>query len=252
MNNITLEQLRGQIAALEQPDRRIEAMPTGLADVDAVLPWGGLPLGALHEVLLPAGEGEDGPAVGFVTVLLGRLAARQDGPVLWVCGRDDLYAPGLAALGLPPERILMVRPARAADALRALEEGVRCRGLAAVTGDVWDMDATARRRLHLAARDSGVTALVMARHEGDGTALTRWRVEAAVTEPPPGQALRQGVGSWRWRLTLAHCRGRGSDGEGVVARWLVEWNDETHRLRLASLPGDRPVVPAVPGIRRAG
>ncbi len=119
MNNarvspICLAQLRARIAALENPEgqARPAVLPFEIGDVDAILPWGGLPQGALHEILLPDDDAADGPALGFAAVLLGRLAAHQDRPVLWVAGREDLYAPGLALLGLPAERLLLVHPGR--------------------------------------------------------------------------------------------------------------------------------------------
>jgi protein ImuA len=243
MNKMTLAQLRDHIAALESPGRRPAVLPFGVAEIDGFLPWGGLPLGALHEVALPTGDAPDGPTLGLVAMLLGRLARQQERPVLWVSRRLDLYAPGLAAFGLPADRLLMVQPGRAAEGLMALEDAVRCPGLAAVAGDIWELDATAGRRLHLAARDSGVTALVMTHGTGAGRAMTRWRVAAAPSVAPAHPAARLGVGAWRWSLTLVHCRNRGRDENGVAARWLVEWQDETHRLGLVAVPGDRSAVP---------
>ena len=84
----SLVQLRDRIAALEAPDGRkgFAVLPLGVAAIDAVLPWGGLPLGALHEIAA-ADDPDDAAALGFAAIVLGRLAARQDKPVLWVAGR---------------------------------------------------------------------------------------------------------------------------------------------------------------------
>jgi len=226
--------LRKSIAALEAPEGHghYAVLPFGVAEIDEALPWGGLPLGALHEV---AATGDDGAAVGFVVVLLGRLAIGQDKPVLWVADRDDLYAPGLAALGLPADRLMVARPGRGVRPQWAMEEGARCPGLAAVVGEAWDLDLTAARRLQLAARDSGVTVLVLNRGAGSSAALTRWRIASA-----PSVVSRSGDWAWRWQVTLSHCRGRGVGEAGVVATWLVEWHDETHRFRLVALAGNGP------------
>ncbi|HXP98412.1 MAG TPA: hypothetical protein VN809_16990, partial [Telmatospirillum sp.] len=182
-----------------------------------------------------AATGDDGAAGGFVVVLLGRLAIGQDKPVLWVADRDDLYAPGLAALGLPADRLMVARPGRGVRPQWAMEEGARCPGLAAVVGEAWDLDLTAARRLQLAARDSGVTVLVLNRGAGSSAALTRWRIASA-----PSVVSRSGDWAWRWQVTLSHCRGRGVGEAGVVATWLVEWHDETHRFRLVALAGNGP------------
>jgi protein ImuA len=236
---LSLTQLRRRIAALEAADGqgRLAVLSLGVAEIDAALPWGGLPLGALHEIVTPD-AGDDGAALGFAAVLLGRLAARQDKPVVWVAGRDDLYAPGLAALGLPPDRLVVVRPGRGVRPQWAMEEGVRCPDLAGVAGEVWDLDVTAARRLQLAARTSGVIVLALNRGAGSNAALTRWRIESS-----PSAASIDGHWTCRWRVTLSHCRGRGTGEEGSVAAWLVEWNDEAHCLRLAAVPGDRPALP---------
>jgi protein ImuA len=235
----SLNRLRSRIAALEGTGREVVAsvVPLGTWEVDAALPWGGLPLGCLHEVApLASPDGiEDGAALGFAALLLGRLAATRGRPVLWMAARDDLYPPGLAGLGLAPERLLMVRPGPAAQGLWALEEAVRCTGLSGVLGEVRGIDFTAARRLQLAARASGVAALLLNRGQPCGPAVTRWRVGPAPGEGPPAE----GVWPWRWRLELTHCRGRGTGEEGVVSAWTVEWCDETRGFRVAAPADDR-------------
>lgn len=238
-----LARLRSRIAALEGVggEAVAGALPLGVAQMDTVLPWGGLALGCLHEVAGPHyGDGiADGPAAAFAAVLLGRMAAQAGKPVLWIGSGDEVYAPGLAALGLPPQRLVMVRPYRAAQALWAMEEGLRCRALAGVLAEAWRLDLTAARRLQLAARASGVPALLLNHGEPTGVAVTRWRVGAAASRSDP--AL--GVGTWSWRVELLRCRGRGVDDTGMVAAWEVEWDDEARSLRLAAPVGDRAAAP---------
>lgn len=232
----SLAQLRARIAALEGLGREAPAgvLPLGLPAVDAALPGGGVALGGLHELrpLTAAAE----PALGFAAVWLGRLAARCDRPVLWVTAAGEPYAPALAALGLPLRRLLVARPAGRAQLLWCLEAALQCPGLAGVVGELTSLDLTAARRLQLAARASGVTALVVNAGEGANNALTRWRI---------GPAPSAADGSWRWRLRLERCRGRAAAGE----EWLVEWDDATGGLCLVALAGDRAAEPAV---RRAG
>lgn len=250
---LTLTRLRSRIAALEGIGRETVAgvVPLGATRLDRALPWGGLPRGCLHEVA-PVADGvgapvieapaiEDGAATAFAAALLGRLAADRARPVLWVGGREDLYAPGLAALGLPPERLLVVRALKPAQALWAIEEAVRCPGLAAVLAETRGLDFTAARRLQLAAGQSGVTLVALNRGPPVGVAVTRWKV---ATAPSLGG---EGVGAWRWRVALARCRGRGlGEGEG---EWVVEWDDATRDFRLAAAAADRP---AAAGVRAAG
>jgi protein ImuA len=235
--------LRSRIAALEGagPEALAGVVPLGVAAVDGALPWGGMPLGCLHEVAPRAyADGiEDGACLGFSAVLLGRLAASTDKPVLWVAAGDEPYGPALAALGLPPDRLMVVHGLRSAQLLWAVEEGLRCRALAGVLAESWKLDFTAARRLQLAARTSGVPAVMLNHGEPTGTSVTRWRVGTAPSRSDP--AL--GVGSWCWRLELMRCRGLGAGEDGVVGAWDVEWDDETRGLRLAAPAGDRTAAP---------
>ena len=230
----SLSQLRARIAALEGGGRDSMAgiLSSGMAAIDAALPWGGLPRGCLHEIVgLPMTDGLDhGAALGFAAFWLGRLAADRHRPVLWV-GGSELYAPGLATLGLAPEHLVVIRPGRDAQTLWAIEEGLRCRDLAGVLGEVWKLDITAARRLQLAARTSGVTALLLNRGNAAGPALTRWRIGPAPSED------RTGVGPCRWRVELSHCRGRDTGKDKTV--WLVEWNDAIGGLHLVIPTGGR-------------
>lgn len=241
---LTLSRLRSRIAALEGIGGETVAgvVPLGAARLDRALPWGGLPRGCLHEVAPVADVVEDGAATAFAAALLGRVAAECARPVLWVGGREDLYAPGLAALGLAPERLLVMRSLRPAQALWATEEAVRCPGLAAVLAETHGLDFTAARRLQLAAGRSGVTLVALNRGAPVGVAVTRWAVATA-----PSMAV-EGVGAWRWRVVLARCRGRGlGEGEG---EWVLEWDDATRDFRLAAASADRSHPPG--RLRAAG
>jgi protein ImuA len=210
--------------------------PLAVDAIDAALPWGGLPCGALHEV---AGAAMDGAATGFCAMLLARLSGGTRS-VLWIAGDDDLYGPGLAAYGLSLDRLIVVRARRPVEILWTLEEALRCRGLAAVLGEVPDLSLTASRRLQLAARHSGVTALLLRQRAETSpvtTAVTRWRVTALPGHAAPGESINP-----RWCVELVRCRGRSHGEEGHVERWLVEWHRATRRLGLVPDLRDRPAV----------
>lgn len=252
-----------RLNALRHSLRRLErggaaprpACPTGVAEIDRTLGGrsvdgdpgeggpgdggpgdGGLPTGCLHEIL-----GDS--ATGFGLALLARLTRLPGaGPVLWCGRRIDLYGPGLAACGLDPGRLILAEAARPADLLWAMEEGLRCPGLAAVVGEVARLDLTTGRRLQLAAEAGGVTGLVLRQgteETGASAATTRWRVTAAPGSAGPSFSLEPCfLGPARWRIELLRCRG------GHSHDWLVEWNDETGDLALAAAAGDRPAAAA--------
>jgi protein ImuA len=224
---VVLAELRGRIRRMEgiggADGSRL--LPLGVPAVDRVLPDGGLPLGCLHEVV-----GENDPfnsvATGFSAAILARISKRQgsqsqgtegQGEVVWITRGNDLYAPGIAAYGLTPERLIVVRARRDTDILWAMEEALRCRALGAVLGEIGDIDMVASRRLQLAAEASGVTGLLLRtadRRLGATASVTRWGLSAAPSQPLDGEP---GLGLPRWRTRLLRCRG-GQPGE-----WLLEW-----------------------------
>ena len=181
---IALDALRARLRALEVGSTAspIEtAVPFGVSEVDSLLPWGGLPVACLHEVL---GDGT-GAGEGFCAMLKARLSAIQR-PALWCLARADLHAPGLGTFGLVPDRLIIVRGRSAGDVAWAMEEGLRSGCVGAVLGELRALDLRAGRRLQLAARAGGVTCLVLRRNEErlmPGVAVTRWRIVAAPVDP---------------------------------------------------------------------
>ena len=178
----------------------------------------------------------------------------EDGMVLWCLPRPDLYGPGLAAHGLDPERVVLVRTSRDAEILWAMEEGLRSPGIVAAVGEVGTLPAVASRRLQLAAERSGVTAFLLRRWREGGqavreralpnAAMTRWRVAALPSQPFRGEP---GVGRLRWRIDLLRCRG------GEPGCWEMEVPDATGHVSLAAALADRPAAPVAPEkLRRTG
>ena len=259
----TLDALRARIRALELGASgsggggEVEAMPLGLPEIDAALPWGGLPRGALHEIV-GVGPGVSGPGIasrgianwgaaeGFAAALLARFIAGR-GPALWCLARGDLFGPGLGAFGLAPDRLIVARARNPHDVPWAMEEGLRSGVPGAVLGEPRRLGLAAGRRLRLAARAGGVTCLVLgqsgAEESGVSAAVTRWRVAAAPSVPQDGLP---GLGAPRWRVGLVRCRG------GVPAEWLMEWNDETGDFAVVPVLAERSAGPARAPYRRTG
>src|SRR6516164_9612525 len=167
-----LSELRERIRRIERPTAAVHGvLPFGVAAIDRVLPSGGLARGALHEMLGMGGDEEDcALAAAFAAGILGRLAAAADGMVLWCLPCPDLYGPGLAAHGLDPARIVLVRAPRDAEILWAMEEGLRASGILAAVGEIGVLPAVASRRLQLAAERFGITAFLLRRWRDGGQA----------------------------------------------------------------------------------
>jgi protein ImuA len=233
-----LEDLRARVARIEGQGggHGRPVISFGVPDLDAGLPGGGIARGALHEV---AGAGPDLEHAAAATLLVAGLLARTAGPVLWVSEYFDLFAPGLAGVGLHPARVLHVEAGRAV--LLAMEEGLRHPGLTGVVGELSGrLTLTASRRLQLAAAASGAVAFVIRRGRRLDDALlteptaavTRWRV-ACLPSPLPHAPETPGLGRARWRLELTRCRG------GEPASWIVEACDAQGRLAVAADLADR-------------
>ncbi|CCQ73889.1 ImuA family protein [Magnetospira sp. QH-2] len=223
----TLVQLRSRLRALEStlPANRDDLVSLGHPALDDALPWQGLPRRGLHEIGGLA-------APGFAIALLVRLLRGEPERMAFWCrpGRD-LHAQGLLALGLDPERLVLVQGERDQDLLWAMEEGLRGGLPVAVLGEVAEVPPLAGRRLQLAAEKGGLPALLLrpaARRRPPVTAaLTRWRIDPA----PSFNRDR-----WRpcWRVSLQRCRG--NEGQG---QWTVEWKYETGDFSLAAPVRDR-------------
>jgi protein ImuA len=261
---VALTALRAQVRRIEQGrgadaigGRARPVAPLGLAALDDALPGGGLPLGALHEIEGERAEWDDGATTGFCLALLTRLGlARLDRrfptgrKILWISRQGDLYPPALAGQGLDPGRFLLVRAKGDAEVLWAMEEGLRCRRLAAVVGEVEGLDRLAGRRLQLAAEasldgrgphetsaTSAVTAFALHRRfrppragRAASAALSRWRVTASASGDQLGESF---IGRPRWRLDLLRCRG------AAPGSWQVEWDDAACGFSLAPALRDR-------------
>ena len=251
----TLAALRERVRRIERPVTTAHGrLPFGIAAIYRALPDGGLARGALHEIVGSDGDEEDGAlAASFAAYILGRLTGTSDGMVLWCLPRADLYGHGLAAQGLDPSRVVLVRAPRDAEILWAMEEGLRTPGIVAVIGEIGSLPAVASRRLQLAAEHSGITALVLRRwRTGEqaareralpNAALTRWRITALPSRPIRGVP---GVGRRWWRIELLRCRG------GELAPWEMEVPDATDHVSLSAALADRPLAPvAAQRLRRA-
>ncbi len=132
---------------------------------------------------------------------------------LWVQDRKAIQRSGRPCrAGLPGElrhRLIHVAVKSPEDALFALEEGLRCRDLAFVIGEITGnpraLDMTASRRLGLAAERHGVPLwLVRLDARRDlSSARMRWEVASAASPAPRWNAQAPGTASWQVELFRA-------------------------------------------------
>jgi protein ImuA len=205
----------------------------GAAGPDAAL-GGGLACGALHEIA-PQAPIHLGAACGFALAVMAR-AGQTMRETLWI--QTDLarreggapYGPGLDLFGFPSRRLIVLRAARATDALLAMEEALKCDALAGVIAEVPEDSASlaVTRRLSLAARHAGGLGLLL-RHRASAqpsAVMTRWSVASAC-----GARDRfGGLATPAFKLALVKNR------RGPCGRWLLSWDQHDRVFVSAANP----------------
>jgi hypothetical protein len=173
---------------------------TGYAALDAELPGGGWPAGALTEVLSrQAGIGE----VRLFFPALSALA-RAGSPIFLLAPPWLPHAPAFAGGGIPLSRLIIVRPRRPADGLWACEQILKGLSDGALLAWPRHLNPQDARRLQLAVEGKPVLAILM-------------RPENAMRETTPA-ALRIALEAMpQARLSLRILKRRG----GVLMRPIL-------------------------------
>lgn len=231
-SNPALARLKRRLEHLERPRAQSGLFALGPL-LDARL-GGGLARGAVHEV-----TGQDSACANGFALMLALCSAgcsaepqASQKPLLWI--RTDrttrfagaLYGPGLAELGINPDRMMLVNAPDDAAAFQAAADIIGCTGIAAAiveAGDAKKLDLTTSRRLALAAEKSGVTAFIVRHHAGEfaSAASTRWAVWPALSTPEYGAP-----GCTALRLELIRHRGGVAPFEA-----LMEWDRDGQSFR---------------------
>ena len=135
-----------------------QVVATGAAALDAQLPGGGWPVGALTELL-------QAPGVHSEWRLLAPALARcGTAAVVLVAPPHVPFGPALTARGVASQRLLWVHSAVAAQRLWATEQALRCAGVDAVLAWLPQARADQLRRLQMAASEYNRLLFVMRPH----------------------------------------------------------------------------------------
>jgi protein ImuA len=158
----------------------VPVLPTGIDALDAAL-GGGLPQGAITEVLSEPGHGGDWLAV--------RALLAADGMCAVLDHDGSFHPPGAAAAGVDLKRLLVVRESRPKEALWALERLAREPGLKVVLAALPKLTDTMLRRLQLAAETSG-QCLILLRSDSEA-ARASWGALRLRVRGEPGNGERR-------------------------------------------------------------
>jgi cell division inhibitor SulA len=123
-------------------------VPTGYSELDALLPGGGWPRGAVTEI------GVARQSVGALRLLLPVLAqlSHEDRWLCWVAPPHVPSSPALVTAGIDVSRVLLVHPGARQDGLWAVEQSLRVGTCGAVLAWPTVDDPGVIHRLQLAAR----------------------------------------------------------------------------------------------------
>ncbi len=158
---------------------------TGRSSLDARLPGGGWPTASLIEVLLEdTGLGE---IQLFVPALVACQASMGSPWLIWIAPPYEPYAPALAQQGIELNRLLVVRPPSATEALWAAEQALSSGVCAAVLLWLAGTDDRWLRRLKLAAEAGGALGVLFrpARHRYESSpAALRLMVSKSESDAP--------------------------------------------------------------------
>ncbi|MFC4213035.1 ImuA family protein [Pedobacter lithocola] len=238
-----LTRLRQQIAAAQgfKPVPITTGDGFGLGPIEACFPNNVFPTGTIHEFL--AEQPEDAAASeGFIAGLLAKLMENGNS-CLWISRNRKLFPPSLEAFGVDPQQIIFLDLYYIKEILWAMEEALKCEGLACVIAELPDIDFAQSRRLQLATEKSHVTGILLRKEPKrslSATACTaRWQITPQPTEISAGIP---GVGNPRWEVNLRKVK----NGEG--GRFYVEWAED--RFATFETQDTKPQPQAIPMLER--
>jgi protein ImuA len=194
-----------------------QAKGIGLGPLEAAFPNGVFPTGTIHEMLCPAPE-QAAATAGLMGGVLASLM-QNGGTCLWISTSRKLFPPALITFNVQPHQVIFIDVQQEKDALWAMEEGLKCEGVAAVIAEIREISFAQSRRLQLAVESSKVTGFLLRndpRKLGTTTCVARWQVS-----PLPSQLEDDlpGVGFPRWQVDLLRVR------NGTPGSWQLEWVD---------------------------
>ncbi len=224
--------------------------------------WHPKAAGALHNEVFASSQ--DGSGAGLALALArdalinstrdALMNSARDGEaheedrrcVLWVQDRAAIRLNGRPCRAGLPEwlqgRLIHVAADKPEDALFALEEGLQCRDLACVIGELAGnpraLNFTASRRLTLAAERHGA-ALWLIRLDAArdlSSARMRWEAAAAPSAPPQWDARAPGRPAWRAALLRARNHPPGE--------WILDDDGHSLAVRPNSKPASKPGTPS--------
>ncbi len=251
---LTLGRLADQLQKLERGSHPVrgtgDTISSGIETLDRLLPDAGFRGGTLIEWVAGKGSADQ------LALLAARAALGEDRVLIVIDDEESLYPPAAAALGIDLERLIVVRPGKAAghgagtgstpakraaakrsknpaaasvETLWALEQALASRGVAVTFCRLQKLSSRVFRRLQLSVeRGGGLGFLIRPPTARGEPSWSDVRLEIEAMGDGDSSSAR------RWRVEVLRCR-RGAAGERFA---LLEYDDATNTVR--------PIAPTLP------
>jgi protein ImuA len=228
-----IAQLQRSILPLQGFKYSVQNTSVGLGAIEKAFPNSTFPLGGLHEFICADIE-STAATDGFVAGILSSLM-RKNGVSLWISSSQKIFAPSLKSFGIQPEKIIFINVKRDRDVLWCVEEALKCEGVAAVIGEMKDLDFTVSRRFQLAVEQSRVTGFVIRNNPcqlNTTACIARWQIASL---PSVAYEAMPGIGCPRWNVELLKVR------NGKPGCWEIEWSGKKflHSTQVVPLSRER-------------
>ena len=215
--NDIIARLQKELLPLQgfKPQWQYNSIDVNLGAINQAFPGKIFPLGAVHE-FVTSGMEDVASTSGFVAGILSSLMRKQR-ICLWISSSRLIFPPALRSFGIDPAKIIFIDLLKEKDVLWTMEEALKCEGLAAVIGEIKDLDFTTSRRLQLAVEASLVTGFVLRKNIktfSTTACITRWKINALSSKLPGNMP---GVGFPAWNVSLLKIR------NGIPGNWQLEW-----------------------------
>ncbi|NTS43136.1 Error-prone repair protein ImuA [Flavisolibacter sp. BT320] len=209
-----LQGLRKQILLLEGFKETVVAEQTKLGCINEAFPNKAFPFAALHEFFYYRPE-EAAASSAFISGLLSSCVSKESS-IVWVGSSQKIFPPALKWFGLSPHQVLFLNIKKERDVLWAIQEALKCSSLAAVVGELPEINLTTSRRFQLAIEETGVGCFMLRAAPKNllTTAVSRWQVQPLHSKVEEGFP---GIGHPRWQVQLLKAR------NGKPGTWNIEW-----------------------------
>jgi protein ImuA len=180
------------------------ALDLALGPIKDAFPNGSFPLAAVHEFISKSAENTVATC-GFVASVLSPLMG-SNGTVVWISASRTIFPPALKAFGLLPHQFIFIDLKNERDVVWAVNEALKCDSLAAVVGEVKELNFTASRRLQLTVEESKVTGFILCNNYrvlNTTACVSRWSITSLPSLPIDEMP---GIGFPKWRVELLRVR----------------------------------------------